>query len=67
VVRRPMKVIVYQGEDGFWYWHLKAENGEIIYDSAEGYRHKGYAISMAEKLNPSAERVIDDKSERPTP
>jgi uncharacterized protein YegP (UPF0339 family) len=34
-----VKVVVYQGDDGFWYWHLKAENGEIISDSAEGYRH----------------------------
>ena len=53
-----MKVHVYPGEDG--YWHLKADNGEIISDSAEGYRHKGYAISMAEKLNPNAELVIEE-------
>jgi uncharacterized protein YegP (UPF0339 family) len=58
-----LKVIVYQGDDGLWYWHLKAENGEIIADSAEGSRHKGYAISVAKKLNPGAELVIDDKSE----
>ena len=55
-----MKVHVYPGEDGFWYWHLKADNGEIISDSADGYRHKGYAISMAEKLNPNAELVIEE-------
>jgi uncharacterized protein YegP (UPF0339 family) len=36
-----MKVVVYQGDDGFLYWHLKAENEEIISDSAEGYRHRG--------------------------
>jgi hypothetical protein len=30
-----VKVVVYQGDDGFWYWHLKAENGEIFADSAE--------------------------------
>jgi uncharacterized protein YegP (UPF0339 family) len=57
-----MKVHVFQGDDGFWYWHLKAENGEIISDSAEGYRHKGYAVTMAEKLNPNAEPVIDEAS-----
>jgi uncharacterized protein YegP (UPF0339 family) len=45
---------------GFWYWHLMAENGEIISDSAEGYHHKGYAVTMAEKLNPNAELVIDE-------
>jgi hypothetical protein len=32
-------------------------------DSAEGYRHKGYAISAAEAVNPAAELVIDDKFE----
>jgi uncharacterized protein YegP (UPF0339 family) len=57
-----MKVVVYQGDDGFWYWHLKAENGEIISDSAVGYRHKGYAITTAPKPNPGAEMVIDNKS-----
>jgi uncharacterized protein len=57
-----MKVIVYKDEAGEFRWKLVAENGEIISDSAEGYHHKGYAISMAEKLNPGAELVIDDKS-----
>lgn len=59
--------VVYQGDDGFWYWHLKAENGEIISDSAEGYRHKGYAIAKAAKPNPGAELVIDNKSEGQSP
>ena len=58
-----MKVQVYEGGDGFWYWRLKAVNGEIISDSAEGYRHKGYAITMAEKLNPNAELVVEDDTE----
>jgi hypothetical protein len=31
--------------------------------TAEGYRHKGYAIAMAEKLNPNAELVIEDETE----
>jgi uncharacterized protein len=58
-----MEVIVYKDEAGEFRWKLVAENGEIISDSAEGYHHKGYAISVAEKLNPGAELVIDDKSE----
>jgi uncharacterized protein YegP (UPF0339 family) len=58
-----VRVVVYQGEDHFWYWHLKAENGEIISDSAEVYRHKGYAITMAEKLNPNAQLVVEDETE----
>jgi uncharacterized protein YegP (UPF0339 family) len=58
-----MKVQVYQDEAGDYRWRLKAENGEVVADSAEGYRHKGYAITMAKKLNPGAELVVDDKSE----
>jgi uncharacterized protein YegP (UPF0339 family) len=54
---------VYQDEASDYSWHLKADNGEIIPDSAEGYRHKRYAISMAEKLNPGAELVVNEKSE----
>ena len=27
------------------------------------FRHKGYAITMAEKLNPNAERVVKDETE----
>jgi uncharacterized protein YegP (UPF0339 family) len=57
-----MKVIVYEDEADESPWRLKADNGKIIADSAEGYRHKGYAITMAEKLNPSAELVVDDGS-----
>jgi uncharacterized protein len=55
-----MRVIVYEDEAGEFRWKLVARNGEIISDSAEGYRHKGYCINMAETLNPGAELVIDD-------
>lgn len=59
---RSMKVVVYEDEAGGFRWRLVAENGEIVADSAEGYRHKSYAITMAEKLNPNAQLVIDDCS-----
>jgi uncharacterized protein len=58
-----MNVIVYEDEAGDFRWKLVARNGEIIADSAEGYRHKGYAITMAKKLNPGAELVVNEKSE----
>jgi uncharacterized protein YegP (UPF0339 family) len=32
-----MKVIVYKDEAGEFRWKLKAENGEIISDSVDGY------------------------------
>jgi uncharacterized protein YegP (UPF0339 family) len=55
-----VKLHVYQDEAGDYRWRLKSDNGEIIADSAEGYRHKGYAITMAKKLNPNAELVIEE-------
>ena len=58
-----MKVIVCEDDAGDFRWKVKADNGEIISDSAEGYRHKGYCITMAQTVNPGAELVIDDKSE----
>ena len=58
-----MKVHVYQDEVGEYRWQLRADNGEIIADSAEGYRHKCYCITVAQTINPGAELVIDDKSE----
>ena len=58
-----MKVVVYEDASGDFRWNTVAENGEIVADSAEGYRHKGYAITMAKKLNPAAELMIEEKSE----
>jgi uncharacterized protein YegP (UPF0339 family) len=58
-----VKVVVYEDASGDFRWKAVAKNGEIVADSAEGYRHKGYAITMAKKLNPGAELVIDDDSE----
>ena len=53
------KVIVYTDASGDWRWKLKADNGEIIADSAEGYRNKVHAVSMAGDLFPDAELVIE--------
>jgi uncharacterized protein len=58
-----LRVHVYEDEAGDFRWKLVGSNGEIISDSAEGYRHKGYCLSMAEKLNPNAELVIEDETE----
>jgi hypothetical protein len=44
-----------------------AENDGMVADSAEGYRHQSCAITMAKKLNPGAQLVVDDKSELTTP
>jgi hypothetical protein len=52
--------------------HLEVdlENGEVVADSSEGYHHpratgtRATPITMAEKLNPNAELVVDDTSPR---
>ncbi len=35
-----MKVEAYQDKAGEWRWRLKAKNGRIIADGAEGYKTK---------------------------
>jgi uncharacterized protein YegP (UPF0339 family) len=36
-----MKAVVYEDASGDFRWKTVAEKGEIVADSAEGYRHKG--------------------------
>lgn len=43
-------------EAGEWRWHLKADNGEIIADSAEGY-------SSLTGVRAAAQRVKDQASD----
>lgn len=54
-LKRPQKgtVEVYQRVGvwgGEWFWRLKASNGRILADSAEGYKKKDYAIHAAERM-----------------
>ena len=60
MVYRPVKVIVFRHKDRDYAWSLRADNGEVIADSREGYRRKSYAIKKAEELFPHAELVIED-------
>jgi uncharacterized protein YegP (UPF0339 family) len=55
-----VKVIVFRSKDRDYRWSLRADNGEVIADSGEGFRRKSYAIKKAEELFPNAELVIDD-------
>ena len=36
---------LYVGKDGLWYWHVKADNGEIVADSGEGYARRIDAVT----------------------
>ena len=38
------KFFLFEGEDGQWYFHLKAGNGQIIAQS-EGYTRKSNALN----------------------
>lgn len=35
-----MRIEIYQNHQGEWRWRLKARNGRILADSAEGYQQK---------------------------
>lgn len=37
---RAAKAAIYQDSAGEWRWHIKAPNGRIVADSAEGYRDR---------------------------
>jgi uncharacterized protein len=55
-----VKVHVHQDDSGDYRWTLKATNGEILSDSAEGYVDRDYCVQRAALLNPEAELVIDE-------
>lgn len=38
-----MKFEIYQGKDKKWYWRVRADNGKIVADGAQGYANKGSA------------------------
>ena len=52
------KVEVYRDEGGFYRWRRRAENGQIVSDSAEGYTDKRWAEHQATGLNEGVE-VVD--------
>jgi uncharacterized protein YegP (UPF0339 family) len=41
---------VYEDEAGEWRWRLKAENGETIADSGEGYTERNDAIEALARV-----------------
>ncbi len=45
-----MQFEIYSDVAGEYRWRLKADNGEIIADSAEGYNRRGHAVKMVAKI-----------------
>lgn len=42
--------VVFKDIRGEWRWHLKATNGKVIADSAEGYKRERSAANAANRL-----------------
>lgn len=42
------KYVVFKGQNNLWYFHRKAENGEIV-AASEGYNEKSSALSEAHR------------------
>jgi uncharacterized protein len=55
-----MKMVVYRDNADEYRWQLRADNGKVVGDSAEGYVDKSHALEMAQKVSPDAELVIED-------
>ena len=45
-----MTFIIYKDHLGEWRWTLRAKNGKKIADCGEGYKRKGKAKRMVEKI-----------------
>jgi uncharacterized protein YegP (UPF0339 family) len=55
---------LFKGAGGDFYWHIKADNGEIIADGSESYRNRDDALSSLALGAPHAH--ITDLTEVPT-
>lgn len=55
-----IKIEIFQGKNGDWYWHLKAANGESVCWS-EGYVTKQGAVNSANwvKVNAPYAQIVD--------
>ena len=58
-----MTVVVYRDSQGEWRWRVRADNGEIVADSAEGYRNRADCLEMAGRLFAAAAFPIDEETE----
>lgn len=46
-----MKFVLWKDAKGEWRWTLRAKNGKIVADSAEGYKSRRHAVTMCRKIN----------------
>ena len=46
-----VKFVLWKDAKGEWRWTLRAKNGKIVADSAEGYKSRRHAVTMCRKIN----------------
>jgi uncharacterized protein YegP (UPF0339 family) len=46
-----MKFTIWQDKAGAWRWTLRARNGLIIADSAQGYASRRSVVAMCRRIN----------------
>ena len=54
-----MKFTVWQDKVGTWRWTLRARNGLIIADSAQGYAARRSAVAMCRRINADIQIVYE--------
>lgn len=53
-----MRFVLYKDKRGCWRWRLKASNGRIICDSAEGYRRRADCLRGIELVRQSGSAAL---------
>lgn len=54
---------VFFGEDGEWYWHLLAANGQVIAIGGEGYESKGNALRALGTVKRTVLELVGERIE----
>lgn len=63
-----MKFELYEDTNSQWRWRLKAQNGEIIADSAESYHNKADCMNGITLVRRSmAAKIVEIVREEPAP
>ena len=55
-----MKFEIFKGDNGEWYWHLKAANHEKIATSGEGYKNKADALHAIDLVKSSSHAPVEE-------
>jgi uncharacterized protein YegP (UPF0339 family) len=62
--KRMARLDVYKDSKGEWRWRVRAQNGKVMADSAEGYKARGSCRHAAMRiLDPAKVVMYDEKGE----